>query len=180
VKLGVTALGVSALGKKRHRVEVARRLVFGSFVSSHENQKDIFYPVLQSKGNVLFQVLDSSLPWWTERDSWGRWALASPGTEYSEAKYKWAHETQLCLAKIKSKNEATGTRLIMSLSDAVHKLANDANAQSPQKQTRIVALYHSFLLFLTDFKTWSRSSQHAETEGWDDKTNGFSADANGI
>jgi hypothetical protein len=69
----LVALGISALGKKRHRVEIARQLVVGSLVGNFEKHKDILYPADDTTGKALLRVLDSSLPWWTERDTWGRW-----------------------------------------------------------------------------------------------------------
>ena len=104
-KLGITALGVSALGKKRHRVEVARRLVFGSVVASFESRKDVLYPE-ESKKNALFRVLDCSLPWWTERDSWGRWTSTSSGPKDSvcNSEAKCGHPTLPCDNKIANRN----------------------------------------------------------------------------
>lgn len=137
-KLGIIALGVSALGKKRHRVEVARRLVFGSFVASFESRKDILYAG-ESKKNALFRVLDRSLPWWTERDSWGRWASASPGPKDSASISKLDADTQLCLATMNSQSEID-TSSSMALSRAIQSLADNANAESSQKRVSIVAL----------------------------------------
>ena len=135
-KLGLIALGVSALGKKRHRVEVARRLVFGSVVASFEGRKDILYPE-QSKKNALFRVLDSSLPWWTERDSWGRWTSASPGPKHAAPIPKLDTDTQLCFATTRSQTETTDT---ISLSQVIQSLADNANGESSQKRVSIVAL----------------------------------------
>lgn len=67
------ALGVSALGKKRHRVEFARQLVVGCLLGNFERDKEIFHPADDTNGKALLRILDSSLPWWAERDTWGRW-----------------------------------------------------------------------------------------------------------
>ena len=137
-KLGIIALGVSALGKKRHRVEVARRLVFGSVVASFESRKDILYPE-ECKKNALFRVLDCSLPWWTERDSWGRWTSTSPGPKDSATIPKLDAAAQFCLATIKSQTE-TDASSSMALSQVIQSLADNANGESSQKRVSIVAL----------------------------------------
>jgi hypothetical protein len=73
-------LGIAALGKKRHRVENSRRLIFGSMAATFESNKDIYvFDRDAQEKNAVIRVLDSSLPWWTERDRWGRWCASLPG-----------------------------------------------------------------------------------------------------
>lgn len=138
------ALGVSALGKKKHRVEVARRLVFGSVVASFETQKNILYPAALSK-NALFRVLDSSLPWWTDRDPWGRWACASQGTKDSNYVPKLGLDSQFCLAT--DSEDEVGVQLpTMAFSEAIQKLTSDPSGQSTTKRSSIIAMYLSLLI----------------------------------
>jgi hypothetical protein len=139
------ALGISALGKKRHRVEIARRLVVGSFVAAHENHKDIYYEADDTQGHALFRVLDTSLPWWTEKTSWGRWKKISP-TEDSK-------DDSLVPAALRLGKDSFGVRLVSAegrvnysidespslLSQVILDFAGTSK-QSPQSQIRMVAM----------------------------------------
>ena len=128
---------VTALGKKRHRVEMARRLVLGSVVGSFENQKNILYPHIDMQGNVLVKVLDSSLPWWTERDSWGRWSTATQKVN----SLSLANEAfKVCNSISTGRIETVKSRSAMTLSDVVEALA-DSKGESPVHHSRILAMY---------------------------------------
>jgi hypothetical protein len=140
------ALGISALGKKRHRVEIARRLVVGSLVAAHENQKDIYYQADDTQGHALFRVLDTSLPWWTEKTSWGRWKKVSPAED--------SKGDSLAPAALRLGKDSFGVHLASSegrvnysidespslLSQVIPDFAGNSSKQSPQSQIRMVAM----------------------------------------
>jgi hypothetical protein len=142
----VVALGISALGKKRHRVEIARRLVVGSLVASFENQKDIFYQAGDTKGNALFRVLDSSQPWWTEKDTWGRWRKIS--TTDSAVSSSFAPATCLlnkesfgaCLVSSNGHVNSSTSHLPIPLAQVIDDLAAKVTKQSQQSQVRTLAM----------------------------------------
>jgi hypothetical protein len=71
-------LEISALGKKRHRVDFARQLTAGSLLKSFEANKDVAYVRGEREANKLIQFLDPSLPWWSRRDRWARWTTPLP------------------------------------------------------------------------------------------------------
>ena|SRR5271156_1607219 len=91
-------LGIAALGKKRHRVESSRRLIFGSMAATFESKKDIYVPDQEAqKKNATIRILDSSLPWWTERDKWARWAASLPQAQDKSAWMKGDESVQFRL-----------------------------------------------------------------------------------
>jgi hypothetical protein len=137
-QLGVMALGVSALGKKRHRVDVARRLIVGSLVASFENQKQILYSGYQHTRNVLFRVMDSSLPWWTEKDSWGRWSSTSSGVQPDLTKLL-GDDSMLRLATIDAQPDNAGLHSCLTLPEAILRLEGGTETDASQSRSRIIA-----------------------------------------
>ena len=133
------ALGVSALGKKRHRVDVARRLIVGSLVASFENQKNILYSASQPTQNVLFRVMDSSLPWWTEKDSWGRWLSTSPKLKNDLIKSA-GDASKLQYATIDPQSESTALHSDLTLHQAILTLESSNQKNASQSRSRITAM----------------------------------------
>jgi|SRR5579859_6931125 hypothetical protein len=136
------ALGISALGKKRHRVEFARQLVVGCLLGNFEKHKEIFCPADDTSGKALLRVLDSSLPWWAERDTWGRWT-----TKHSvESEMKSvtnipvsANGPKFTLASSDRMSEYQDMDLPMTLSQVVEMLLNDRQNSASNRQFRITA-----------------------------------------
>jgi hypothetical protein len=136
------ALGISALGKKRHRVEFARQLVVGCLLGNFEKYKEIFYPVNDTHGNALLRILDSSLPWWAERDTWGRWT-----TKHSvESEKKSATNIpvsgdglKFTLASSDPMSKHEDMDLPMTLSQVVEMLLNDRQHSASNRQFCITA-----------------------------------------
>jgi hypothetical protein len=147
------ALGVSALGKKRHRVDIARRLVVGSLRASYEDKKDVYYQADDSCGNALFRILDSSQPWWTEKDSWGRWKKVSTvdtATANSLPPLRLGRENfGLRLASADGRVNHTISQPSLPLSQVIHNFTDNNHNHSKQGQVRILAMYShfSFALF---------------------------------
>jgi hypothetical protein len=127
------------LGKKRHRVENARRLVFGSMVRSHERLKEIYAPTSDHADYGLFRVLDSSLPFWAHRDAWGRLSSVSSRSRNEPAE---ADNDSILgtFTPIKTIADSMPTSTAASLPDAVQHLARAREATSDQKFSRIVAV----------------------------------------
>lgn len=164
-QLGIIALGISALGKKRHRVEIARQLVFGSLVASFETGKHILCPTNQMRGNVLFRILDSTLPWWAERDTWGRWSTASSNATAPKVESKLCGASKfLCLASKDQLGHAIDSLPVLTLTDAIHSLAENTEKTDSQRRSRIIATYQFLFDLLTRFQTRTCSPQHSQVE----------------
>jgi len=129
---------VSALGKKRHRVDVARRLIVGSLVASFEKQKTILYSANQSTENVLFRVLDSSLPWWTERDSWARWSTTS-STLKTDLNKLVGDGSLLRHATVDPQSEHVALHSDVTLHQAILALEGSNQKYADQRRSRITA-----------------------------------------
>jgi hypothetical protein len=127
------------LGKKRHRVETARRLVFGSMVRSYESVKEIYAPTSDHADYGLFRVLDNSLPFWAHRDSWGRLSSVSSRSRNEPAE---ADNDSILgtFAPVKTVQNSSSASTAASLSDAVQDLARAREPTSNQKLSRIVAV----------------------------------------
>src|SRR5436190_14974344 len=119
---------------------MARRLVYGSFVASFESRKEILYAAEQHDSNAVFRVLDPSLPWWTERDSWARWiSTVSAGKEPTTTS-NLAPTSQFLLARTNPEDESPKSSSTVSLSQAIQNLASDPNGESLKKRVSIIAL----------------------------------------
>lgn len=136
------ALGISALGKKRHRVEFARQLVVGCLLRNFEKYKKIFRPADDTSEKALLRVLDSSLPWWAERDTWGRWTTK----HFVESEMKSAtnipvsgNGLRVTLACSDRMPEHQDMDLPMTLSQVVEMLLNDRQNSASNRQFRITA-----------------------------------------
>ena len=116
---------------------MARRLVYGSFVASFESRKQILYAAEQHNSNALFRVLDPSLPWWTERDSWARWTSTSSGRKESTTTLNLTASSQFSLARINPEAESPESSSTVSLSQAIQDLASDPNGESSKKRVSI-------------------------------------------
>jgi|SRR5579859_3104098 len=150
-QLGLVALGISALGKKRHRVEIARQLVVGSLVGNFEKNKDIFYPANDSVGNALLRVLDSSLSWWTERDTWGRWTMkraAEIGSQMTPNSRFRGESLKLRLASSNRQSLNDNARSIITLSQVIQQLLNGVENGTPKTQFRVTATLDPFSLIV--------------------------------
>ena len=136
----MVALGISSLGKKRHRVEIARQLVVGSMVATHEAQKNILYPSEDTSKRALFQVLDPSLPWWTEKNAWSRWAnMSSLGTVSNLAPMPLKY-LPLRVASSNRQIQSPEGQSNTSLTQVIEALANAPENPSAKRSSRILAL----------------------------------------
>jgi hypothetical protein len=124
-------------------VEIARQLVVGSMVATHEAQKDILYPAEDTSKRALFQVLDPSLPWWTEKNAWSRWAnMSSPSTVPNPAsdspislKYLPLH-----VASSNRQTQSPGGQSNTSLTQVMEALTNVPENTAEKRSSRILAL----------------------------------------
>jgi hypothetical protein len=143
VQLGLVALGISSLGKKRHRVEIARQLVIGSMVATHEAQKDILYPAEDSSKRALLQVLDPSLPWWTEKNAWSRWGNMSSMETVSNPTSESAIPLKYLPLYVASSNRQIRSpegQSHTSLTQVIEGLAHAPENTSAKRSSRILAL----------------------------------------
>jgi hypothetical protein len=117
---------------------MARRLVVGSIVGSFENQKSIIYPESSASENVLFRVLDSSLPWWTERDDWGRWISIKRG----QMQLPFAKETFKACPEVPDRRTDAfrSQRPKLILPEAIHALGHTPPGESKKYQTCLTAM----------------------------------------
>lgn len=148
-QLGLVALGISALGKKRHRVEIARQLVVGSLNGNFEKNKDIFYPVDDTAGNALLRVLDSSLPWWTERDTWGRWTktrAAENGLQMTTNSRFRGESLKLQLASSNRHSQYENAVSTITFSQVIQQLLDGVQDGAPKTQFRMTATSDPFPL----------------------------------
>jgi hypothetical protein len=150
-QLGLIALGVSALGKKRHRVDVARRLIVGSLVASFEQQKEILYCPEQPERNVLFTILDSSLPWWAERDSWGRWTSTSARNSMTISGLG-SHDPTLLFASVNTSVHESSLPSILTLSEAITRLHSHDKNDGSQSRSRLTAMYSSNYFYVLNIR----------------------------
>ena len=148
-QLGLVALGISALGKKRHRVEIARQLVVGSLVGNFEKHKDILYPADDTTGNALLRVLDSSLPWWTERDTWGRWttkrAVNNDLQPTKNAVFR-GENIKLQLASSDGHFDDKHAGSTTTLSQMIQQLRGSNQNGTSKRQSRITAMWNPLSL----------------------------------
>jgi len=150
-QLDIISLGVSALGKKRHRVEIARRLIFGSLLASFENQKTVLYPTEHSRKEVLFRVLDRSLPWWADRDKWGRWTSTSSADRISATR-----GIQILQGKGQRFSTANSTEKLlradiassMTLQDVLQRVTRGTDNPSQGNRISVHAMYSAFIAML--------------------------------
>ena len=129
---------MSALGKKRHRVDIARRLIVGSLVGSFEKQKHILYSASQPARNVLFRVIDSSLPWWTGKDSWSRWSSISSSSKDDRARLV-GDTSKLLFATGDTRSDGTTTPPNLTLPQAIIMLEGSNKKDGSQSRSRITA-----------------------------------------
>jgi hypothetical protein len=145
----LVALGVSALGKKRHRVDIARRLVVGSLVGNFERRKQILYPADDTAGKGLLRVLDSSLPWWTERDTWGRWTVKRAldnGLQAATSLPFFGESLKLQLARSDGHVEYKDPGSTMTLLQMIQQLLSDREQGGSKRQFRVTAMLQPFAL----------------------------------
>jgi hypothetical protein len=109
-------------------------------VKSSESLKEIYAPTSDHADYGLFRVLDSSLPFWAHRDSWGRLSSVSSRSrnEPAEADNDSILGTFTPIKTIA--NSMSASTAAASLSDAVQYLARAHEATSNQKLSRIVAV----------------------------------------
>ena len=119
-------------------MDVARRLIVGSLVASFENQKQILYSGFQTNRNVLFRVMDSSLPWWTEKDSWGRWSSTSSGVK-SALTTLVGDDSKLHFATIDPQPDSRDMPSCLTLPEAILRLEGSTETDPSQRRSRIIA-----------------------------------------
>ena len=107
-------------------------------MADYESNKDLY--ILDSavkKRTAASQVLDPSLPWWTERDKWGRWA--NPFRDPNEAA-AWEKAEESPLFRIASSNRHirdVEKVSAVTLSQILQSLSSDPRKQVGH-QSRIV------------------------------------------
>ena len=119
-------------------MDVARRLIVGSLVASFENQKQILYSGYQPTRNVLFRVMDSSLPWWTEKDSWGRWSSTSSGVKPALTKLL-GDDSMLRFATVDPQPDNADLHSCLTLPEAILRLEGSTETDASQRRSRIIA-----------------------------------------
>jgi len=107
-------------------------------VASFENQKQILYSDYQPTRNVLFRVMDSSLPWWTEKDSWGRWSSTSSGVKSALTKLV-GDGAKLRFATVDPQPDSTDLHSCLTLPEAILRLESSTEMDASQGRSRIVA-----------------------------------------
>ena len=131
------------MGKKKYRLETARRLVFASMMSSHENSKVILFPPEQARGNALFQVLDPSLPFWAERDKWARWTSISAHEEESigvDTSTQLAFSDHMQRLLIAPHQREQGVKQLIGLEKLIHSLFFPEGSENNRTRRSVVAM----------------------------------------
>jgi len=133
IQIGPISLEISALGKKRHRLDFARQLVAGSLIRSFEPNKDMASLCGERPSNKLIQFMDPSLPWWTKRDCWARWTTELPiGTEGPDSPPSLIQNNLNIVTLNTARSSLSGENLPpLSFRDALGKFLTDDPGASP-------------------------------------------------
>jgi hypothetical protein len=135
------------LGKKKYRVETARRLVFGSMISSHEKSKTILFAPDQGRG-ALFRVLDPSLPFWAERDLWARWMNVSGHEELligQDGSSQVSFSDCLQRLLVAPQRRGDDVKQFISFEKAIQSLLFPQGSENKGTRRSVVAMYLSLL-----------------------------------
>jgi len=120
------SLSISALGKKRHRIDFARQLVVSSLTRCSEIKQDLAYAASSSSANGLLPALDPSLPWWAEKTRWARWSSSAP----AERSHRKDHleftldEERVFYSTVAGKRVPLSSQHSKGIKDAIHELTN--------------------------------------------------------
>jgi hypothetical protein len=114
-------------------------------------------------GNVLFRVLDSTLPWWAERDTWGRWSAVSSYATVPKVESKLCGMSKLlCLAPRDQLSHSLDLPPGLTLMEAINSLAENTEGMGALGRSRIIAMYQFLDDLLIQFQTWTCPPQYSQ------------------